>query len=86
MKVTDRQDIDAYGMTWTFSPDAVYTLEPMGVSAHTAFKSLILKLLSMQVVREGETELNFYGAGLRIVRQGDRYLVDALSVDEYMDR
>lgn len=70
--------IHVYGMSWQFSNRALGALERMGVSSSAGLKSFILKLLTMRVVREGETEINFFGTGLRVHQEGKQFAVVTL--------
>ena len=38
----------------------------------------------MNIVREGETELNFFGIGVRVFKRGEEYTVDSFTDLEEM--
>ena len=71
--------LDVYRFTWHFTPRALDAFEEHGISTPEVLKSFALKVLSMGVLHEGETQLNFFGIGLRIFQAGKEYTVAVLA-------
>ena len=76
--------LDIYGMTWRFTPHAIETFKQVGPTTRKVLKSFALRVLSMNVVREGETEINFFGIGVRVFKRGKEYTVDSFTDLEEM--
>jgi hypothetical protein len=78
MQANKLHTIEFYDFIWQFTPEAVAIFEEFGIESEKGFRTFALKMLSRSVLKEGLTELDFFGIGLRVYKEGREFTVDAL--------
>ncbi len=69
--------VTVWGSTWHFSPRARKAIRKYGFENGTFFEAFAHKVLTMDVLEEGEIELEFYALGVRIRQDGHVFTVSA---------
>jgi hypothetical protein len=78
MEARKLHTIEFYDFIWQFTPEAVAVFEEFGIETEKGFRTFALKMLSRSVLKEGHTELDFFGIGLQVFKEGRKFTVDAL--------
>jgi hypothetical protein len=68
--------LQVFGQTWHFTRDALTCLAPYGVRSTQMLKAVIINLASSKGLAEGEYEMHFGGAELRVTVRGASVIVD----------
>jgi hypothetical protein len=70
--------VDFDKTSWHFSPRARLKLWQLGATHQTELREFVTRLLAMDILRPGTTELNLSGIGLRITNQNITYHVETI--------
>ncbi len=71
-------EVDHEKTHWHFTPRARLKLWQLGATHHTELREFVGRLLAMDILRPGPTELNLSGIGLRITHQNSNYHVETI--------
>ncbi len=69
--------VTVWGSTWHFSPRARKAIQKYGAETGPFYEAFAHKVLTMEVLKEGEIELDFYALGVRIMQNGNVFTVTA---------
>lgn len=70
--------VDLKNTTWHFTPQARIAVWKLGAADLEQMKVFANQLLARHSLREGETEINLRGEGLRITKRNSAYRVEHL--------
>jgi hypothetical protein len=71
--------ITLQGMTWHFSTKARVEIWLLGAITPKQMRAFVKKILDHLQLREGTTEINLNGTGLRITKRGQEFTVETLA-------
>ena len=70
--------VDLHDSTWHFTPKARLAVWKLGAGDTDQMEKFAGRLLARHALRDGETEINLQGEGLRITKQNTAYHVEHL--------